>query len=77
MTLRALTTLMTLMTLMTLKSLKNYTSPKLGEVLRSSGGVCLTFDQADACSKMLLLGIVCKQPLPSLTRICDVRRILN
>jgi len=31
------------------------------------------FDQADAYSKMLTLGIVCKQPLPSLTRICDVR----
>ena len=29
-----------------------------------------SIDQANAWSKMLTLGIVCKQPLPSLTRIC-------
>ena len=29
---------------MYLRALKNYSSPKLGEVLRSSGGVCQTLD---------------------------------
>ena len=29
-----------------------------------------SIDQANACSKMLTLGIACKQSLLSLTRIC-------
>ena len=64
----------------TYKSYKSYISYISYRILPNKKGAphagrtfsTFNFDQADACSKMLSLGIACKQSLLSLTRICQL-----